>query len=55
MTDKDYQLLLELAKKQLEEPITKEEALASLIRAGILDEKGNPTPPYANLFARARK
>ena len=53
MTDKDYNRLLELAKRQLEEARnhTEEEALLALIRAGIMDENGNHTPPYAQLGA----
>ena len=49
MSDKDIQRLIELAELQLEHSFTKEEALASLISAGILDEDGFPTPPYREL------
>ena len=49
MSDKDIQRLIELAELQLEHSFTQEEALASLISAGILDEDGNPTPPYQEL------
>ena len=55
MSDKDIDRLLELAKRHLEEKVTKEEALRSLVRAGILDEAGNHTPPYANLGAACQK
>ncbi|MBS1659994.1 MAG: hypothetical protein JST68_02975, partial [Bacteroidetes bacterium] len=53
MTDKDYNRLLEMAKRHLEEARhhTKEQALEALMRAGILDENGNHTPPYAHLGA----
>lgn len=49
MSDKDIQRLIELAESQLERSFTQEEALASLVSAGILDEDGNPTPPYQEL------
>jgi hypothetical protein len=45
------ELLLALMEKQQREVAnhTKEEALASLQAAGILDEKGDFTAPYSNL------
>ena len=49
MSEKDFNKLLELAQKQLQEMVSDEEALRSLVRAGILDEDGNLTPPYADL------
>jgi hypothetical protein len=49
MNDKDIQRLIELAEMQLEHSFTQEEALESLITAGILDENGNPTLPYQKL------
>ncbi len=49
MSDKDIQRLIELAEMQLRHSFTQKEALASLISAGILDENGNPTPPYQEL------
>jgi len=49
MSEKDFNKLLELAQKQLQEKVSDEEALRSLVRAGILDEAGNLTPPYADL------
>jgi hypothetical protein len=49
MSDKDIQRLIELAELQLEHSFTQEEALASLVSAGILDENGDPTPPYQKL------
>jgi len=41
MSEKDFKNLMELAEKQLREKVTKEEAIRSLIRAGILDKDGN--------------
>ncbi|NII26557.1 ATP-binding protein [Pseudoflavitalea sp. X16] len=49
MSDKDFNNLMKLAQKLAQEKPTKEEALRSLVRAGILDENGNFTPPYASL------
>lgn len=53
MSEKDFNILLELAQKQLQEKVTKEEALCSLVRAGILDETGKFTASYPNLAAAA--
>ncbi|MBS1660516.1 MAG: hypothetical protein JST68_05640 [Bacteroidetes bacterium] len=57
MTDKDYNRLLESVKRKLrnKDKITKEEALSSLVSAGILDENGNHTPPYAHLGAASER
>ena len=49
MSEKEFQLLMELFERELKEPFTKEEALASLVRAGILDKDGNFTEPYKDL------
>lgn len=49
MSDKDFNKLMELAEQQLQEEVTPEEALRSLILAGILDESGNFTKPYEML------
>jgi hypothetical protein len=48
MSEKEIQELINLAK-QLEKDITKEEALNSLVAAGILDENGDYTEPYKQL------
>jgi hypothetical protein len=48
MSEKDLQVLIDLAK-ELEKGLTKEEALKSLISAGILDDAGNYTQPYREL------
>jgi hypothetical protein len=55
MSEKDINRLLELAQTQFQEKVSKEEALRSLVRAGILDEAGNLTAPYANLAIPAGK
>jgi hypothetical protein len=52
MSEKDIKRLMDIAEDQLKKALTREEALLSLIDAGILDEKGNFTAPYQNL-ARA--
>lgn len=44
-----YKLAMESAEKALLRKVTKEEALESLVRAGILDRAGNFTAPYQNL------
>jgi len=53
MSDKDIQLLIEIAEEQLRKGFTKEEALESLVAAGILDKTGNYTKPYKELEAAA--
>lgn len=49
MSDKDIQRLIDLAHTLIERSFTKEEALESLISAGILDENGEYTKPYQEL------
>lgn len=49
MSEKDFNNLMELAQELLQKELTKEDALLSFVRAGILDENGNLTPPYAEL------
>jgi hypothetical protein len=44
-----FKLAMESARKILKRKVSKEDALRSLIRAGILDENGNFTAPYQNL------
>jgi hypothetical protein len=53
VTDKDIQRLIDLSKDAVKRAasITPEEALAFLVRAGILDENGEPTAPYKELAA----
>ncbi len=40
MSEKDIQNLIELAKQKLNEKVSREQALASFVAAGILDKKG---------------
>jgi len=51
MSDKDFQILMDLADAQIEEAkkMTKKEAILSLNRAGILTKKGKFTKNYAEL------
>jgi hypothetical protein len=49
MSDKDIQLLIDLAKRKLREVRTPEEAMRSLQLAGIFDKDGNYTAPYKDL------
>ena len=46
MSEKEFQLLMDLMKREAEKVLTKEEALAELISAGIFDKDGNYTEPY---------
>lgn len=49
-----YKLAMESAEKALLRKVTKEEALESLVRAGILDRAGNFTEPYQSLAKYVR-
>ena len=49
MSEKDFNLLMELANQKLHQEVSKEEALRSLVNAGILDANGNLTKPYEDL------
>ena len=49
MTEKDLKKLMALAKELLQQDVSPKEALASLVKAGILTEKGNYTSPYKQL------
>jgi hypothetical protein len=53
VTEKDIQRHIDLAKdaRKWAASLTREEALAFLVRAGILDENGEPTAPYKELAA----
>ena len=48
MTDQ-IKLLKALAKKLKSQKSTKEQSLATLVSAGILNKKGEVTRPYSNL------
>ena len=50
MSEKDFQNLMDLAKKHSEEKVTKEEALRSLIQCGLLDKDGNLIMPEAHEY-----
>lgn len=49
MSNKDIQRLIDLAKEGIKKETTKEEALDSLVSAGILNKRGNYTKNYPNL------
>ena len=53
MSEKDFNNLMELAQKQLQEKVSKEEAFRSLVRAGLLDEAGNLIVPGAHAYLTA--
>jgi len=46
MSEKEFQSLMDLMKREAEKTYTKEEALQTLIDAGIFDKDGNYTEPY---------
>jgi len=49
MNKEDIENLKNIAREKLKRGFTREEALQSLIRAGILDENENFTEPYKHL------
>jgi hypothetical protein len=49
MSDKEIQKLIDLADDELQHPLSQQEALASLVAAGLLDQDGQPTAPYQEL------
>lgn len=49
MDEKDIQNLIELAESKIREGVSREEALDSLVGAGILDLDGNFTSNYEAL------
>ena len=49
MSDKDLKKLISIAKEELKTVPTREEALQSFISAGIMNDKGEFTAPYAIL------
>ncbi|MEO6669294.1 MAG: hypothetical protein ABIN36_07450 [Ferruginibacter sp.] len=49
MNEKDIQNLIDLAESKIREGVSKEEALESLVGAGILDIEGNFTSNYESL------
>lgn len=49
MSNKDIKKLTELAREQLKKGVTREEALNSFVRAGILNKDGQFTKQYENL------
>jgi len=55
MSDQDLKKLSDLAKEKLKAGRTKEQALQSFIDAGIMNEKGEYTKPYAILETLVKK
>lgn len=49
MSEKDFNLLMELFDQKLHQEVSKEEAIRSLVNAGILDSSGNLTKAYEDL------
>jgi hypothetical protein len=55
MSEEDIRNLENIAIEQLKKGFTREEALQSLMDAGILDENENFTEPYKNLGEAIRR
>lgn len=55
MSEKDFNLLMDLFDPELCKDVSKEEALQSLVNAGILDASGNLTKPYECLNVGASR
>jgi hypothetical protein len=53
MSEKDIQNLIDLAESKIQAGVTKEEALETLVGAGIVDMNGDYTEPYKDLLERA--
>ena len=51
MSEKDLNILMELAQENLKKEVSKEDALKSFIAAGIMDDKGEYTEPFKELEA----
>lgn len=49
MSEKDLNLLIELAQEKLRKGVSKEDAMNSFVAAGIMDAKGIYTDPYKEL------
>jgi hypothetical protein len=49
MSDKDLKKLSDIANEKVKAGVTKEEALKSFVAAGIMNDKGRYTKPYAIL------
>lgn len=49
MSDEYYDAFKEFSEQLFKKKVTNEEALQSLIRAGIVDENGKLLPPYEGL------
>ncbi|SEN71446.1 hypothetical protein SAMN05216436_12073 [bacterium A37T11] len=48
-SSKEFRLLEELAKKERNRKMTKEEAIQALVDAGIINKNREFMPPYKNL------
>jgi hypothetical protein len=49
MSEKDFNLLMDLFDQKLQQDVSREEAIRSLVNAGIIDTLGNLTKPYEDL------
>jgi|GEM_PF-650288 len=48
-SERKIQMIIDLAKHRLANPLTQEEAICSFQEAGIFDEQGELTPPFKYL------
>jgi len=55
MSDQDIKRLSDLATRKRKAGVTREQALKSFISAGIMNEKGEYTKPYAILNTLVKK
>ena len=53
MSEKDIQLLIELAESKIQSGVTREEALETFVGAGIMDENADYTEAYKDLLEQA--
>ena len=53
MSEKDIQLLIELAESKIQSGVTREEALETFVGAGIMDENADYTEAYRDLLEQA--
>jgi hypothetical protein len=54
MSEKDIQFIMDFLEGEIRRGVTAEEALQDLMEAGILDETGEYTPAYKEVFGSAK-
>ena len=53
MSERDIQLLIELAESKIQSGVSKSEALETFVGAGIMNENAEYTEPYKGLLEQA--